>query len=284
MKTVLDVLNRTEAFFARRGIEKPKLEAQILLAELLGMDRLQLFLQFDRPLQEEELEALREPVQRRAAGEPMAYVIGKREFWSLDFQVGPGVLIPRPDTETLVEAALDLIAADEDPVYVADVCAGTGCVGIAIASERPGARVYATDCSDEALRFLRANVEAHDLQKRVAVLRGDLLAPIPTTRPVDVIVSNPPYIATAELAELEVARTEPALALDGGPDGLDVYRRLVPAAARRARRAVAVEIGADQGEAVAALFREVGLIDVIVKPDLAKRDRVVVGRCPEPPG
>ena len=279
MLTLLEVLDRTTEYLGRQGIERPKFEAQLLLAHVLKTERLQLFMQFDRPLSEAELAELREPVRRRGQGEPYAYIVGTQEFWSLDFAVAPGVLIPRPDTETLVEQALKLLPEGEER-FVADVCAGTGCVGIALAKERPELKVYATELSPAALELLRKNVAAHELQKRVAVLRGDLLSPIPQHRPIDVVVSNPPYIATGELAGLAVSKFEPREALDGGRDGLAVYRRLVPEAARRARQAVLMEIGHDQGSAVAALFEQCGLSQVEVMKDLAGNDRVVKGLRP----
>lgn len=297
MPTVDEFLNSTEAFFAKRGVAAPKLSARVIVSDTLGLDRLQLFLKGDKPLSEDELDRLREPVRRRGDGEPVAYIQGKRAFWSLDFEVGPGVLIPRPATETLVEATLAAIkrtiaaeapALDETKVesdtedntplvFVADICSGSGCVAIAIASERTDVRIYATEASPEALGFLTKNIAAHGLERRITAIQGDLMAPIPPLRPVDWVVSNPPYIATAVLADLEVKEHEPRLALDGGADGLDVYRRLIPEAARRARRGVLVEISSDQGDAVAQLFRDAGLIDVIVKKDPGGRDRVVSG-------
>lgn len=277
MLTVIEVLRKSEAWLVERGLPTARLDAQVLVAEALGMDRLRLFLQHDKPLSDGELERARDWVRRRARGEPVAYILGRREFWSLDFEVRAGVLIPRPDTETLVEAALALLPAEEE-LFVADICAGSGCVGVALASERPMLRVYATELSATAHEVLKANVRKHQLSERVAALRGDLMRPIPEDRPIDVVVSNPPYICTGELAGLDVAKHEPREALDGGADGLALYRRLVPEAARRARRAVLMEIGDTQGEAVKALFQAAGLQDVTVKADLSGRDRVVVGR------
>lgn len=282
MLTLLDVLNRTKAFFTERGIERAHFEAELILAHALKTDRLQLFLRFDQPMQPAELEAVRELVRRRAGGEPYAYIVGVQEFWSLDFAVGPGVLIPRPDTETLVQAVLDSVPIGEDTesatdLYIADICAGSGCVGIAIASERPRVKVYATELSEQALPFLKQNIAAHGMDKRVAALQGDLMAPIPASRPVDWVVSNPPYIATAEMQQLAVSKTEPHLALDGGPDGLVVYRRLIEQAAQRARVGIALEIGHDQGASVSSLVEAAGFQGVRVIQDLGGRDRVVLG-------
>lgn len=283
MLPLVEVLKRTELFLKERGIPSPRLEAELLLGHILELERLQLYMNFDKPLRDEELARLREPVRRRGAREPIAYILGRREFYSLDFAVGPGVLIPRPDTETLVEAALRSCEPEgEAPVYVADVGTGSGCVGIAIAKSQPAVRLFATDTSVEALGYARRNVEAHELGDRVALLRGPLLSPIPEDRPVDVIVSNPPYIPSADIEGLmpDVRDYEPRDALDGGIDGLDIYRSLIPLAAKRARRAVLVEIGHDQGEAVSAIFRDAGLQEVRVIQDLTGRDRVVQGAAP----
>jgi release factor glutamine methyltransferase len=274
--TVLEVFNRTESFFGSKGIPNPKFEAQLVMAHALKIDRLQIFMRFDQPLEQAELDAIRDLVRRRGEGEPYAYLVGNQEFWSLEFDVGPGVLIPRPDTETLVEHVLAALP-EEQELFLADICAGTGCIGIAIASERPQLKVYAVELSEQAMPFLKSNIAKHGMEKRVAALRGDLLAPIPESRPIDWVVSNPPYIATEEMQGLDVAKSEPQQALDGGDDGLVLYRRLVPAAAQRARVGVAMEIGHDQGQAVSALFTDAGLKDVQVIQDLGTRDRVVMG-------
>jgi len=281
MLPLVEVLKRTESFLKERGIPSPRLEAELLLGHALQMKRLDLYMNFDRPLSDSELADLREPVRRRGTMEPMAYIVGEREFYSLSFAVGPGVLIPRPDTEALVEAALSFCepAAEGEPVFVADIGTGSGCVGLTIAHEQPAVRLFATDVSREALDYARRNAESLKVKDRAALLLGDLLEPIPENRPIDVVVSNPPYIPSADVDALmpDVRDFEPRGALDGGADGLDIYRALIPIAAARARRAVVVEIGHDQGEAVAALFREAGLANVQVKQDLAGHDRVVQG-------
>lgn len=277
--TVKDILLRTAAFLDERGADAPRLEAELLLARALGVGRLDLYLAFDRPLEDEELDALRPLVRRRANREPLYWILGTKGFHDIELLCHEGVLVPRADTEALVEAVLARLPPEWEG-FVADVGAGTGAVGLALASARPGIRVYETDLSDAALENTRANVAALDLGQRVAVLLGSLLEPVPRHRPIDIVVSNPPYIETAELDALdpEVARHEPRLALDGGRDGLDAYRALVPTAAQRCRIGVAVEIGHTQGAAVARLFQQAGLADVRVLPDLAGRDRVVLGR------
>lgn len=284
MPTVVEVLKKTEAFLAQRGVPQPRREAELLLGHVMGVDRVQVYLSFDKPLAEAELAAIRPLVTRRGRREPLGWILGSVGFHMLDdVLVHPGVLVPRPDTEALVEAVLACIPeGGEEPVFVADVGCGSGAAGLAVAVARPQVRLYALDLSDAALENTRANVEALGLDKRVGVLKSDLLQAIPEHRPIDWVISNPPYIARAVLdgLEPEVAAHEPRLALDGGPDGLDVYRRLIPAAAAKARRGVLVEIGHDQGEAVAALSRDAGLVEVTVRPDLGGRDRVVSGRVP----
>lgn len=272
MTPLVEVLTRTSEWFRQRGIPSPRMEAELLLAHVLGIDRVRVYLEFDRPMGEAELASLRELVRRRGNREPLAHVLGVKEFYGRPFTVGPGVLVPRPDTETLVEAVLPHLAGD--PVYLADIGAGSGCIGLSLALERPGLRLYAVDRSEPALACTRANVARHGLKERVAVLRGDLLAAIPEKRPIDWVVSNPPYIPSAEIAALqpEVREHEPRLALDGGADGLDAYRRLLPEALRRARVGLAVEVGAGQAPAVAAMCAP---WPVEIVKDLAGIERVV---------
>ncbi|MFZ5481512.1 MAG: peptide chain release factor N(5)-glutamine methyltransferase [Myxococcota bacterium] len=278
MKPLVDVLTSTTEYLRARGIPSARLDAELILGHVLGLDRVKVYLNFDRPLKDDELERLRVLVKRRGAREPIAYLLGTKGFHAYDFVVTPGVLVPRPDTEALVEAALAWI--EGDPVYVADVGCGTGCIGLTIAKERPGVRLFAVDLADAAIAATKANVEALGLKERVAVLRGDLLAPIPPSRAIDWVVSNPPYVPSADIAGLEpeVRDHEPRLALDGGPDGLDAYRRLVPVAAQRARMGVLVEVGAGQAPAVAHLMRAAGLAEVETRKDLAGIERVVAGR------
>lgn len=278
MVTLVDVLKKTELYFKSRGIPSPRLDAELIIGHHLGLGRVDLYMNYDRPFTDEELAALRPSVRRRGQREPVAYITGTKGFWTLDLHVAPGVLVPRPDTERLVELALEQIEPDED-CFVADICCGSGAIGLALASERPNLKLFSTDVSPSALECTRQNAITLGLKERVAILKGHLLEAIPENRPIDYIVSNPPYIASAvlETLEPEVAKHEPREALDGGGDGLDFYRELVPAAAKRARRAVFMEIGYDQGAAVSDLFQRANLKDVRVVQDLAKNDRVVVG-------
>lgn len=276
MKTVVEVLTATAAFFRERGVPSPRMEAELVLGHALGVSRVAVYLQFDRPLAESELVPIRELVRRRGQREPLAAVLGHKEFYGRDFVVDTGVLVPRPDTETLVDAVLPKLG--DAPQFLADVGCGTGIVGLTLALERPSVRCFAVDLADAALHNTRKNVEKHDLKARVAVLRGAFLAPVPAGREIDWVVSNPPYIPSRDIESLqpEVRLHEPRQALDGGPDGLDAYRALLPQAQARARRGVALEVGQGQAEAVAAMV-EAGGMRVQVFRDLGGVDRVVLG-------
>ncbi len=276
--TILKVLGWTQGRFAERGIQTPRLDAELLLAQLLGVERIHLYTHFDQPLRPEELAAFRELIKRRLSGEPVAYLIGRREFRSLELAVDPRVLIPRPDTETLVEVALSLLPP-LGAARVVDVGTGSGAIAIALATARPELVIDAVDRSADAAEVARANVARHAPSVRVHV--GDLLAP--TSGAIDLVVSNPPYIPSDEIGRLapEVQR-EPRLALDGGPDGLDVVRRLIAAAAARlgSGGAIALEIGAGQAAATEELLRAAGFTELVRRSDLGGIERVVSGRRP----
>jgi release factor glutamine methyltransferase len=280
---LVDVLLRTERWLREKGIPGPRREAELLLSHALGMERLQLYLAHDRPMNEAELATLRELVRRRGAREPLAWILGTQAFHAIDLVVEPGVLVPRPDTETLVDAFLAAVPVDEPgPIYVADVGCGSGAIGLAVAHARPAVRLYAIDIDDTPLRVTKRNVEALGLKDRVAVLRGDLLDPVPADRRIDWVLSNPPYIPSRgiDALEPEVSRWEPRRALDGGADGLEPYRRLVPQAARRAHRGLFLEVGHDQAGRVTDLLRRAGFIHLQTHADLTGIPRVVSGRVP----
>ncbi len=277
--TVLRILDWTGEHFSKKGIEGGRREAELLLADLLRLDRVGLYLQFDRPLQAEELTAFRARVERRARREPLQYILGEAEFWSLPLHVNPAVLIPRPDTEILVEEALRVGRAART---LLDVGTGSGAVALALARELPDLRVDAVDLSEEALAVAAENALRNDLSGQVAFRREDLREL--TGGPFDLVVSNPPYIPAADIASLmpEVRDFEPRLALDGGSDGLEAYRAL--AAQSQGLLApggwLLVEVGIAQAEAVRALFAAAGLGELFIRPDYAGIDRVVGGRRP----
>lgn len=281
MPTVVEVLRKSQTWLEQKGSSTARLDAELLVADALGLERLEVYLQHDKPLTESELTAVREHIRRRGLREPVATILGEKEFYSLSFRIAPGILVPRPDTETLVDAGLELIPS-EGECFVADIGAGSGCVGLTLAHHRPESKLYAVDIEPNAIRMIKENALAMGLTERVAILQGNLLEPIPKARPIDVVVSNPPYIPSADIEELppEISQHEARSALDGGVDGLEFYRAMVPVAAARARLGVAMEVGAGQADAVARMFEEAGLSPVSARSDLSGIDRVVTGKCP----
>jgi release factor glutamine methyltransferase len=352
--TILDVLKWTTARFAERGLASPRLDAELLAGHAFGLARVGLYTQFDRPLAAEELARFRDLVKRRQAGEPVAYLTGRKHFWNLELTVDHHVLVPRPDTEAAVEAALDLCrpapdqpeadgagspgaadagehaAAGENadqardlahadasaeapdgggqgagegngpavqgaggrpgwrrraraltPLRVADIGTGSGAIALVLKKELPHAEVLAVDSSPEALDVARGNADRLGLA--VTFLQGDLLAPLAGGEPLDLIVANLPYIPSGDIPALAPeVRSEPLLALDGGPDGLRLLRLLVAGAgaALRPGGALVLEVGQGQAEAVADLARQAGFGDVHARKDLAGISRVVVARWP----
>jgi release factor glutamine methyltransferase len=268
--SVRDALDSAVIALTAVGCETPRLDAELLLAAAMGVDRAAIVADPGRGLEPDAARRFMEYAARRRDREPVAYILGTKGFHSIDLAVDPRVLIPRPETEHLVEAVLDLPRG----ARVCDVGTGSGAIALALKSERPDLRVVATDASGEALEVARTNAERLGLD--VELHHGDLLADV--AGPLDAVVSNPPYVEDgAELAP-EIVRFEPALALRAGPDGLDVIRRLLPAAGATSARVVALEIGDGQASAVAALMVEAGFGDVSVVPDLAGIERVLVGR------
>jgi release factor glutamine methyltransferase len=274
--TTLKVLTWTSSYLAEKGLENARREAEWMLCSVTGLDRVGLYLNFDKPLNEDELTAYRALVARRAKREPLQYLLGSQEFDGLDFVVSPSVLIPRHDTETLLEAALSLAP---DAKNILDIGTGSGCIAISIAKRLPDSRVSAIDISPEALAVARKNAELNSVT--VEFLQGSFFAPVAGRR-FDLILSNPPYITTADLATLqpEVRDHEPKLALDGGPDGLDAYRVLAGSAVQYLNKGgwLMLEIGVGQSEDVARLLASAGLGDIFFKDDNAAIQRVVGGR------
>lgn len=282
--TPLRLLEWTTRRFADAGIDSPRLAAQILLAHALGIDRVQLYVQHDKPLGPEELGRYRDLVKRRLAGEPVAYLTGRQEFWSLPLAVDARVLVPRRDTETLVEVILDRVDRAA-ALRIADLGTGAGPIALALARELPAAHVVATDRSAEALAVARDNAARLALAERVEFREGDLLAALGGER-FDVVASNPPYVPSAAIDGLAPeVRREPRAALDGGPDGLDVIRRLVAGAAAHLGPGglLALEHGFDQGPAVRALIDGTGAFAAAeTRTDLAGQPRVTWARILPP--
>lgn len=260
--------------------DTPRLDAELLLADVLGAARSALFAAPERPLAADEQARYAAHLAARRRGVPLAYLRGRAEFWSLEFEVGAGVLVPRADTEVLVETALALCAAGEEATLV-DLGTGSGAVAAALAHERPRARVVAVERSATAAAIARRNFDRLGLG-RIGLVRGDWLAALDGTR-LDVVVANPPYVAEDERAGLgpELAH-EPAEALFAGPAGLDALARIIGQAERSLRCGawLVLEHGHAQAAAVAACFAEAGFVDVVLARDLADRPRVTRGRRP----
>lgn len=273
--TIRRVVQWSAEDFASRGIESARLDAELLVSEALQLDRVRLYMDLDRPLDDTEREAIRELVKRRRAREPVAYILGRREFWGRRFEVGPAVLVPRPDTETLIERALELLPAGTS-VRVLDLCTGSGAIGITLAAERPDAIVELTDVSDDALAIARTN--AGRLGVEVTLRAGDLFAAAEGRY--RLVVCNPPYIAAAELPELEpeVRDHEPALALVSGPTGFEVHDRLVAEAGDFLEDGgtILVEVGDGQARELERRFAAAPWVAATrVHDDLGKVERVV---------
>jgi len=279
--TIRRVLDWTRGHFDKQQVDDPRLTSEILLGHVLTLPRVKLYMDLDRPLSKDELATYRALIQRRLAGEPTQYLTGFREFYGRRFLVDPRVLIPRSETELLVEAALRDVKKDA-PSRVLDLCTGSGCVAISIAAERPQASVWATDLMPGPIEVAKQNAEALGVDGRVTFFQGDLLAALPDGASFDVIVSNPPYVKSGDIATLQrEVQKEPRTALDGGADGLDLIRRLVTGALPRLKPGglLAVEIGDEQGNDVKELMTRAGCRDVGIEKDLARHDRIALGRA-----
>jgi release factor glutamine methyltransferase len=281
--TVRRVLDWTIGYLREHGSDSPRLEAEVLLAHACGWPRIQLYTHFDDVLPPDVRTAMREMVKRRAAHEPVAYLVGYREFFSLRFEVGPGVFIPRPETETLVLESLDALKqVAQGPPQVLDLCTGSGAVGIAIAVNSPVATVTCVDRNDKPIEFATRNAARHGVSGRVTVLHGDLFDPLSDGATFDVIASNPPYVTSAEIDRLadDVKNYEPRAALDGGEDGLDVLRRITGDAPKhlKAGGSLLFELSPEQGDAALQILRDAGFEAVTAVKDLTGVVRVVRGR------
>jgi release factor glutamine methyltransferase len=247
----------TARHFEEKQAETPRLDAEVLLAHVLGCKRIDLYVRTEELASEVVRSKYKELIRKRLEGCPVAYLVGKKEFFSLEFEVGPAVLIPRPDTETLVTACLELAKGQEKPTIV-DVGTGSGALAIAVAKNHPGAQLTAIDLSPEALAVAQRNAAKHGVAERIRFLQGDLLSPSSPDERFDFILSNPPYIATEDISKLPVGvrQYEPTVALDGGPGGYQVIERLIKAAGEYLKPGghLLVEIGAPQEERVRALF------------------------------
>ena len=278
---IKEALEYGRSTLAASCIEDPKLEAEVLLRHVLNFDRVQLFLASGRELNAAEYDTFRKLLQRRLKGEPSAYITGHREFFGLDFCVDKRVLIPRPDTELLVETALEFASTRSVQLFV-DIGPGSGAVAVSLASRLTKATIYAVDISPAALKVAAENARKHSVLDRIHLLQGDLLAHI--SEPVDMIVANLPYVRENDLTGVNTWGHEPSLALDGGKDGLDVIRRLVDQVKGKLKPGgtMLMEIGASQGRAVTKLLADAFPNSKLRRiPDGAGIDRVVSLILPE---
>jgi release factor glutamine methyltransferase len=287
MHQLLEILRLAERYLAEGGAERPRLEAEHLLAHVLGRSRLDLYLEFDRLLNEAELEPFRELLRKRRQRVPCQYLIGETEFYGLPFAVDERVLIPRPETEHLVEAALERLKAIETAgsPAVYEIGTGSGCVAVAIAHEEPRCRVIASDVSAGALEVARANATRNGVDGRITFLEGSLFGPYVRdgTSPADMVVSNPPYVSHDEWDALpeEIRLFEPRQALDGGPDGLATIREIVAGSPERLTPGgwLLLEVGRTQAQTVIGLMADTGALgELETIRDYGGVERVVVGR------
>ena len=250
------LLEDTRFSLASNGVEEAPLEAEMLLMKTLGLNRASLYAYPERSVTREELDSLSQDLSRRLAGEPWPYVSGHREFYGLDMAVGPGIFVPRPETELLVDLAIDLAGSLplQHPLRIVDVCTGSGAIAVALAVHLPQAVIYATDVSRKALEVADLNCRRQNVQDRVVLLEGNLLEPV--QGPFDIVVSNPPYIPKEDIPGLPAeVRWEPPEALDGGMDGLEVVRRLIAQASGKLSRpgGLIVEFSPPQADEVRLL-------------------------------
>ena len=272
LKTATDKLKNTNI---------PRLDAGVILSHILGVDRVYLAMHGAEHVDETRRLAFESAIQRRAKGEPVAYITGVREFMSLDFEVGTGVLIPRGDTETLCEYVVERLK-DLEGLRIADLCCGSGCIGVSLAKYLPGSRVTMADISDTAIAVTRRNIQKHGVADRASVIQTDIMQDV-IDGEFDVIVSNPPYIESGVIAGLDtdVRDYEPRLALDGGADGLIFYRRIAEIAPGMLKTGgvLAFEVGHTQADAVGDIMRGAGFGDINTICDIAGVRRVVAGRA-----
>src|SRR5690554_5729970 len=274
--TIGELISLSAGYLESKGCSSARLDAELLLGHVLGLDRLDLYLNFDKPLSSREVDEYRQYIGRRGQRVPLAYLTGQREFYSLPIHVSPDVLIPRPETEFVVDKTLEVLEAGQ-PANILELGTGSGAIALALACQDPLFRITAVDVSQEALKVAEANAKRLEVDSQVVFLQSDLFENVTGTY--RVICSNPPYIKRDELPRLSPeVQTEPALALDGGPDGLEFYRRILGQAASLLEQPgfVVLEIGWDQGPDVRAIGEKSGFTWLETAWDYSGKDRVVV--------
>lgn len=276
--TVMKILNWTKQYFADKGVENPRLDAEILLCAVLNYERINLYVDFERPLDESELAAFKKLVVRRAQHEPLAYILGEKAFMRNTFKVNKFTLVPRPETELLVESLIKASQLVNEAPKILDIGTGSGAIIVSLLDYLPQAKGVGVDISQGALQTAKENAVSIGVAARLAFLKSDLFAAIPADKKFDIIVSNPPYIPAADIKGLaKDVQNEPVSALDGGEDGLDFYRKITEQAGNYMETdgLLAFEIGINQSAAVADLCRAGGFTKVAVRKDYAGIDRMV---------
>ena len=281
--TIQKLLNWVTEYLTAKGIESPRLSAELLLSQVLGLKRIELYTQFGQQVPQQQLDKLHDLVKRAGLHEPVAYLTGGTEFYSLELEITADCLIPRPETELLVQRAIEFLRTRSGVQHICDLCTGSGCIAVAIAKNVPDALVTATDISAAALEIAARNVEKHRFKEQVRLLCGDLFEPLIQQLDVnefDLIVCNPPYVSTAEYEKLDknVKDYEPASALLAGADGMDVYRRIIKKVDEflKPGAALMLEIGYAQGPAVRKLLEQTGALgEIKIEKDYHNNDRIV---------
>lgn len=281
--TINKLLNWVTEYLKDKGIDSPRLSAELLLSDVLGFKRIELYIHHNEPVAKPELYKLHSLVKRAGQNEPIAYLVGRTEFYSMEMEVNRDCLIPRPETELLVQRAIEFLRTREGAQSVFDLCTGCGCIAVAIAKNFPHSHIMATDISDHALASAEKNVEKHHLQDRIKLLSGDLFDPIIPhldAGKFDLVVSNPPYVSAPEYEKLDknVKDYEPRLALFAGEDGLDIYKRIIEKIDMflKPDAALMLEIGYAQGPAILGLLEQTNIFNEIkIEKDFHNNDRVV---------
>jgi release factor glutamine methyltransferase len=305
--TIQRLLNWTTEYFTEKGIDLPRLNAELLLSHVLAMKRIELYTQFNKSVTTHQLDQLHDLIKRAGQNEPVAYLIGKTEFYSLEFNITPDCMVPRPETELLVERAIEFLrtrpvrnlttgnmiqkggvsnGARSGTQFVCDLCTGSGCVAVAIAKNFSNARIIATDISDAALKVAAINVKKHRLESRITLLAGDLFEPLVPqidTEKFDLIVCNPPYVSASEFEALakNVKDYEPKLSLFAGTDGMDIHRRIIESADSflKPDAALMLEIGYAQGQTIRQLLEQKGAFgEIKIEKDFNNNDRIALAR------
>lgn len=281
--TVLEVIQRSTEFLNKKGVDSPRLQTELLLAYLLKLPRMQLYLNFERQLSQTEIDNFRELIKRRSQREPLQHIVGSTSFCGLEIAVNRHVLIPRPETELLAEHGwkfLNSLNSQPSSVSVLDLGTGSGCLAIAMAVHSPGAKIFATDISTEALEVAKQNVARYNALDRIQLLHGDAFAAFNSAIAFDLIISNPPYIRTSEIPSLqiEVREYDPHQALDGGPDGLAFYRRMASEAAAFLKPGgkIMLEFGDGQAQVIREIFDSQKWIVEGIVEDYTQRPRILI--------